>query len=138
MMRKMITLFALVVAFTLSYVLTDVNAVDKTAMKKALKDSIVNGAKLYVDASLGTSGKTCNTCHMEMGRSKKKGMMGTRGFVGRDPFPKFFPMAGRVMTLEQVVQFCIVTPLKGKPLVWDDQRLTDLTAYVNSIYTSKK
>jgi len=138
MMRKTIALFALVAAFALSYVLTDVNAVDKAAMEKALKDSIANGARLYVDASLGTSGKTCNTCHMEMGRSKKKGMMGARGFVGRDPFPKFFPMAGRVMTLEQVVQFCIVTPLKGKPLVWDDQRLTDLTAYVNSIYTGKK
>ncbi len=139
MLRKTTAIFALLAAFALLYVLTDMTtAADKTAMEKALKDSITNGAKLYVDVSLGTTGKTCNTCHMEMGKSRKKGMMGAMGFVGRHPFPKFFPMAGRVMTLEQVVQFCIVTPLKGKPFAWDDQRLTDLTAYVNSIHTSKR
>ncbi|MBI4687952.1 MAG: hypothetical protein HY756_09285 [Nitrospirae bacterium] len=110
-------------------------AVDEAAMVKA---SIANGAKLYVDPSLGTSGKTCNTCHMEMGKSKKEGMMGAKGFIGRKPFPKYSPMPKRVMTLEQMIQFCIVTPLDGKALAWDDQKLTDLTSYVNSIYTGKK
>jgi cytochrome c len=47
-------------------------------------------------------------------------------------------MAKRVMTLEQVVQFCITNPLKGKPLVWDDQKLTDLTAYCASVKAEKK
>lgn len=101
-----------------------------------MKDSIANGKKLYTDAGLGTSGKTCNTCHIEMGKSKKKGMMGARGFVGRKPFPKYFPMAKRVMTLEQSIQFCIVKPLKGKPLAWDDKKLTDLTSYVNAVYSA--
>lgn len=113
------------------------HAADEAAMEKALKDSISSGEKLYIDPTLGTSGKTCNTCHMEMGKSKKEGMMGAKGFIGRKPFPKYFPMAKRVMTLEQVVQFCIVNPLKGSPLAWDDQKLTDLTSYVNSVYTGK-
>jgi len=111
------------------------HAADEAALEKA---SIANGAKLYVDPSLGTSGKTCNTCHMEMGKSQKAGMMDAKGFIGRKPFPKYFPMAKRVMTLEQVIQFCIVNPLEGKPLAWDDPKLTDLTSYVNSIYTGKK
>ena len=110
---------------------------DKAKMDKMLQESIAKGEKLFNDQSLGTSGKTCNSCHIEMGKSKKEGMMGAKGFSGREPFPKVFPMAARVMTLEQGVQFCIVTPLKGKPLAWDDQRLTDLTAYVNSIYVGK-
>jgi len=108
------------------------HAVDGVALEKA---SIANGAKLYADPSLGTSGRTCNTCHIEMGKSKNMGMMDAKGFIGRKHFPKYFPMANRVMTLDQAVQFCIVNPLSGKPLAWDDSKLTDLTSYVNSIYT---
>ncbi len=36
-------------------------------------------------------------------------------------YPKFFGMADRVMTLDQVGIFCIVDPLKGKPPAWDDR-----------------
>jgi len=38
--------------------------------------------------------------------------------------PKYFMMAKRVMTLDQVVIFCIVTPLMGKPPAWDDPELS--------------
>jgi hypothetical protein len=31
-----------------------------------------------------------------------------------------------------------VNPLKGKPLAWDDQRLTDLTAYCASVKKVEK
>ena len=110
---------------------------DAAAMAKMLGESIARGEKLFNDSSLGTSGKTCNSCHIEMGKSQKEGMMGAKGFKGREPFPKVFPMAGKVMSLDQAIQFCIITPLKGQPLAWDDIRLTDLTAYLNSIYTSK-
>jgi len=47
-------------------------------------------------------------------------------------------MAKRVMTLDQVVNWCIVTPMKGKALKWDDQKLTDLTAYVASVKVVKE
>ncbi len=45
-------------------------------------------------------------------------------------YPMYFKMAEKVMTLDQVINWCILTPMEGKPLTWDDQRLADLTAYV--------
>ena len=53
-------------------------------------------------------------------------------------YPKYFMMAKRVMTLDQVVHFCVVNPLKGKALAWDDQKLTDLTAYIASVKKVEK
>jgi cytochrome c len=40
---------------------------------------------------------------------------------------------GRVMTLDQVVNFCLVNPLQGDALEWDSQELTDLVAYCASV-----
>ena len=105
-----------------------------------LAKSVANGKKLFNDTSLGTSGMTCNSCHMEGGT--KEGKMGETVIPAWDnlaaKYPKYFKMAERVYTLDQVVQFCIVNPLKGKALAWDDQKLTDLTAYCASVKKAPK
>jgi len=104
-----------------------------------LQKSVQRGMALFNDTTLGTTGMTCNSCHMEGGT--KEGKMGEKTLAAFDnlgaKYPKFFKMAERVMTLDQVVIFCIVNPLKGKPPAWDDQRLTDLTAYVASVKAKK-
>jgi cytochrome c len=101
----------------------------------ALAKSVANGKKLFNDKTLGTNEMTCNSCHMEGGT--KDGKMGDMVVPAWDnlapKYPKYFKMADRVYTLDQVVQFCIVNPLKGKALAWDDQKLTDLTAYCASV-----
>lgn len=105
-----------------------------------LAKSVANGKMLFSDTTLGTSGMTCNSCHMEGGT--EEGKMGDMVVPAWDnlaaKYPKYFGMAKRVMTLDQVNNWCIVNPLKGKPLAWDDQRLTDLTAYVASVKKVEK
>jgi thiosulfate dehydrogenase len=105
-----------------------------------LAKSVANGKMLFSDTTLGTSGMTCNSCHMEGGT--KAGKMGDMVVPAWDnlaaKYPKYFGMAKKVMTLDQVNNWCIVNPLKGKPLAWDDQRLTDLTAYVASVKKVEK
>jgi len=105
-----------------------------------LAKSVDNGKKLFNDKSLGTSGMSCNSCHMEGGT--KDGKMGDMVIPAFDnvasTYPKYFMMAKRVMTLDQVVNWCIVTPMKGKALKWDDQKLTDLTAYCASVKAMKE
>lgn len=100
-----------------------------------LAKSVDNGKKLFNDKTLGTSEMTCNSCHMEGGT--KEGKMGDMVIPTWDDlaskYPKYFGMAKRVMTLDQVVNWCIVEPLKGEALAWDDQKLTDLTAYCASV-----
>ena len=104
-----------------------------------LQKSVARGKVLFSDTTLGTSGLTCNSCHMEGGT--KEGKMEDMTLAAFDnlgaKYPKFFKMGNRVMTLDQVVIFCIVNPLKGKPPAWDDQKLTDLTAYVASVKPMK-
>lgn len=92
-----------------------------------VEDAAGSGQKLFVDASLGTNGRTCNSCHTGMGK-------GDLPFAGRGPFPKVFGRPGQVRTLDQAVQICITGAMKGNPLAWDDSRLTDLVTYVNSLY----
>lgn len=105
-----------------------------------LAKSVANGKKLFNDKTLGTTDLTCNSCHMEGGT--KEGKMEETVIPAWDnlapKYPKYFAMGKRVMTLDQVVQFCIVNPLKGKALAWDDQKLTDLTAYCASVKKAPK
>jgi len=95
-----------------------------------VEDAAARGAKLFADASLGSNGMSCNSCHTGMGA-------GEAPLTGRTPFPKVFSMARQVRTLDQTVQACIVNALKGKPLAWDDPKLTDLVTYVSSLYQKR-
>ena len=92
-----------------------------------LEDAAARGQKLFADASLGTNGQSCNSCHTNMGK-------GDVPFTGRAPFPKVFSMAKKMRTLDQTVQGCIMGAMKGKALPWDDAKLTDLVTYINSLY----
>lgn len=143
-MRKTTVLMAMVLLLAL-IVYACAQKEEAKEMKAAdpaaeLAKSVENGKKLFNDKELGTSGLTCNSCHMEGGT--KEGKMGETVVPAWDnlapKYPKYFMMAKRVMTLDQVVQFCIVNPLKGKALAWDDQKLTDLTAYCASVKMTKK
>jgi len=95
-----------------------------------IEDAAARGKKLFADPSLSTNNTSCNSCHTNMG-------MGDSPLTGKAPFPKVFAMAKKVRTLDQTVQSCIVNALKGKPLAWDDAKLTDLVTYVNSLYQKK-
>jgi cytochrome c len=136
-----LTLIALLLAF-FAYACAQKEEEKKMEADPAaeLAKSVENGKKLFSDKELGTSGLTCNSCHMEGGT--KEGKMEDMVIPAWDnlapKYPKYFKMAERVYTLDQVVNFCIVNPLAGKALAWDDQKLTDLTAYCASVKMMKK
>lgn len=102
-----------------------------------LAASVERGKALFYDSSLGTSGLSCNSCHVEGGtKDNPQKMMG----MIMDAFdnlgaryPQYVPMVKKIITLSGMVNFCIVNPLKGEALAWDDQKLIDLTAYCASV-----
>jgi cytochrome c len=115
-------------------------AEEETDPKQELKHSIMRGQALFVDESLGMNGMSCNSCHAEGGtKPGKMGEMEIPPFknVGKK-YPMYFKMAGKVMTLDQVVNFCVTTPMEGKALAWDDQRLADLSAYITWVNAMKE
>lgn len=141
-MRKLIVL-ALAAALLVSVVLAIAQEKKEEEAKMdpamELAKSVERGLALFGDKKLGTSGKTCNDCHMEGGtQDGKMGDMTLKAFDNLAAhYPKYFMMGKRVMTLDQVVNFCVTTPLKGEALAWDDQRLTDLVAYCASVKPAK-
>ncbi len=102
---------------------------------KEVANAVERGKALFNDPELGTSGMTCSSCHTAGGtKPGKMGEMTIKPFDSlNEKYPAYFMMAKRVMTLSQVINWCIMNPLKGKPLSWDDQRLADLTAYCASV-----
>jgi len=107
---------------------------------KELAKSVENGKKLFFDKSLGTSGMTCNSCHV--GGGTKEGKMGDMVVPPWDnlasKYPRYLEVAKRVFTLDQIVNVCVSQALKGDPLAWDSQKLTDLTAYCVSVKAKKE
>lgn len=84
------------------------------------KKNLAYGVKLWNDSSLGTSGLACASCHPG-GEGLKK-----------SSFPKFIEMAGDVLTKDQMINFCMKNPMKGKPLSWNSQKLTAIAAYITA------
>lgn len=91
--------------------------------KNPIKDSATlneMSEKLWGAATLGTSGMACGTCHPNGAGLKK------------EPFPKFVKMPGDIVTMDQMINFCMVNPMKGKPLAWNSQEITALAAYITA------
>ncbi len=75
--------------------------------------------RLWKDTSLGTAGLSCASCHPKGQGLKKK------------PFPKYVKMPNDVVTMDQMINYCILNPMKAKaPLAWNSQEMTALAAYV--------
>jgi cytochrome c len=95
----------------------------KPIRKAAIKDNaklMEIGEKLWSDTKLGTSGTACATCHPD-----GQGLKNT-------PFPKYLKMPDDILTLDQMINFCMKNPMKGKPLQWNSLEMTALAAYVQS------
>ena len=78
------------------------------------------GEKLWNDTKLGTSGTACATCHP-----------GGKG-LKTAPFPKYLKMPNDILTLDQMINFCMKNPMKGKPLLWNSPEITALASYVQA------
>lgn len=101
-----------------------------TGSRTELNDA---GAKLWTDPSIGNSGLSCSNCHMNNAQFKTT-------FVS--PYPHKVAMANNMaklqeVTTEQMVQLCMVVPMKGDPLPWDSMELAALSAYVDNVVQPK-
>lgn len=112
------------VAFPLSLLVASVIFCG-VALASELSDAAARGAALFKDPALGTNGKSCTSCHED-----------GRVWAGKARFPKV--AVGGLHTLDQAIQICISSALGGKPLPWDDGRVTDLAIFIDAAYTQKK
>jgi cytochrome c len=132
---------ALMLAIVIAFAVAAAFAQDEMAEEKKERDpeqefkfAVKRGKALFNDPKLGTSNMTCASCHKDGGTVD--GIMGEMKIKAFEKlnvhYPKYMSMMGqidKVITLDQMVNFCVVTPLKGEALAADDQRLADLVAY---------
>ncbi|MBW7957742.1 MAG: hypothetical protein H3C68_07600 [Deltaproteobacteria bacterium] len=76
--------------------------------------------RLWKDTSLGTAGVSCSTCHPD-GKDLRA-----------EPYPRRIEMANDILTLDQMINFCMTFPMKGEPLRWNSREMTALAAYVKA------
>ncbi|MFQ5354456.1 MAG: hypothetical protein ACE5DR_05865 [Thermodesulfobacteriota bacterium] len=83
------------------------------------KDLKAMAMKLWKDTSLGTAGLSCSSCHPKgQGLNKK-------------PYPRYIKMPNDIVTMDQMINFCMLNPMKGKALAWNSEEMTALAAYVS-------
>ena len=136
-MRKAL---ALTLAITMAFAVVVAFAQDEMAEKKErdpemeFKFAVKRGKALFSDPELSTNGMSCASCHKDGGTVD--GIMGEMKIVAFEDlnvkYPRYMSMMGqidKVITLDQMVNFCVVNPMAGKAFAADDQKLADLVAY---------
>jgi thiosulfate dehydrogenase len=78
---------------------------------------VQKGRELWTDPKLGKNGVVCAQCHPNAANSHP------------ETYPKFQKQIGKVVTLPEMINWCIRNPLEGVPLEVDSPEMTALVAY---------
>ncbi|MDX8397012.1 MAG: hypothetical protein R8K49_01705 [Mariprofundaceae bacterium] len=78
------------------------------------------GKEMWSNESLGTSGVACLSCHADFE---------LLNLDKRQNFPHFVKMVGDVVTLDQMINYCMLNPMQGKEFAKDSKELTAMAAY---------
>ncbi len=92
-------------------------------------DLVAEGERLWKSTGLSTNGMACETCHHNGGAFNAS-------FAQPYPHTVEMPKARfgiQQVTAEEMVQFCMVTPMAAKPLPWNSRELAALTAYAGEV-----
>jgi len=79
---------------------------------------VETGRALWVSPELGTNGVACAQCHPNAANTHP------------ETYPKFQQQLGRVITLREMINWCMMNPLEGAPLDHDDPDMVAIEAYV--------
>ena len=81
--------------------------------------SVVNeGDKIFHSGTLGGNSVSCDQCHPNASNTHP------------ETYPKFQKQIGKVVTLFEMLNWCIQNPLEGKTLAADDPKMVALQAYI--------
>jgi cytochrome c len=79
---------------------------------------VMEGEKLFHSSSLGKNKVSCDQCHPNAANTHP------------ETYPKFQQQIGKVISLFEMVTWCVRNPLEGDPLAADDPKMTALLSYI--------
>jgi thiosulfate dehydrogenase len=115
------TIGALVLVGTLIGLLARADEFTKKDLERWQKEYMTvvqKGRQLWTSPELGTNGVACAQCHPNGANTHP------------ETYPKFQQQLGRVITLREMINWCIRQPLEGKPLALDDPKMVALESYI--------
>jgi thiosulfate dehydrogenase len=79
---------------------------------------VKQGEKLFHSGDLGKNRVSCDQCHPNAANTHP------------ETYPKFQKQLGKVITLREMINWCLRNPLEGDPLPLDDPKLTAMESYL--------
>jgi thiosulfate dehydrogenase len=80
---------------------------------------VAEGEKLFHSPNLGKNKVSCDQCHPNAANTHP------------ETYPKFQQQIGRVVSLFEMVNWCLENPLEGEPLAADDPKMVAILSYIN-------
>lgn len=77
------------------------------------------GDQLFHSGKLGGNTVSCDQCHPNATNTHP------------ETYPKFQKQIGKVVSLFEMINWCIRNPLEGQPLAADDPKMTALLSYIH-------
>ena len=122
--KVVITMFVLVLSLGIVFVLmSPVHAKPprseaQVAQEQALlMQAVAKGDALWHNPKLGSNGLACGNCHPDGAASNPH------------TFPKFQTNLGKVGTLREMINWCIMVPMQGTALALDSDDMIAMEAY---------
>ncbi|MHC4062980.1 MAG: c-type cytochrome [Planctomycetota bacterium] len=84
---------------------------DKKRWQEEFMSVVKQGRELWVSPKLGTNGVACAQCHPNAANTHP------------ETYPKFQQQLGRVIPLRDMINWCLMHTLEGKPLKLDDPKM---------------
>jgi len=109
---------AIIITIGLSVQADEFTEKDKERWQNEYMSVVNKGRELWTSPELGTNGVACAQCHPNAANTHP------------ETYPKFQQQLGRVIALRDMLNWCILNPLEGKPLALDDPRMVAIEAYV--------
>ncbi|MDZ7295250.1 MAG: hypothetical protein ONB14_07530 [candidate division KSB1 bacterium] len=103
------------------------------------KEWAARGSTHFADPSLGTTGKSCLSCHNirdNVSRDPNTGAPGLKGVTAY--YPKYSFRHGRVVTVEQQVNYCLEHHMGAVPWPLDSKAMVELVAYLAALSEGTK
>jgi len=91
---------------------------DLDRWQKEFMTVVAEGDKLFHSSSLGKNKVSCDQCHPNGANTHP------------ETYPKFQKQIGKVISLFEMVNWCLRNPLEGESLAADDPKMVALLAYI--------
>jgi thiosulfate dehydrogenase len=112
----LMVLFVLTISFSIRA--GEFTQKDLERWEKEFMTVVVEGEKLFHSSKLGNNKVSCDQCHPNAANTHP------------ETYPKFQQQIGKVISLFEMVNWCLRNPLEGDPLAADDPKMVALLAYI--------